>query len=138
MMRRCNNCKNKSSVAGQAFRSYKCPVCKEQRSHHNTAIPKMCEWCADKHRMCQMCGEYRFTIPCAFYIHKHGVKLVSNIKPYEFSPPEEMKQFLDAQWDAHLRQELDVNWEQLLWIVSEIEELDEYKQYKRDRVLRSL
>lgn len=44
-------------LAGQMFREWSCQICLEkQPTWHNTAVPKYCGPCADKHALCECCG----------------------------------------------------------------------------------
>lgn len=44
-------------IAGQAFRDYRCAICKQTHSYPNTAVPKICTPCAISKFVCQRCGE---------------------------------------------------------------------------------
>lgn len=45
-------------MAGQAMTEREClgPGCNARILWHNTAVPLLCEKCADKHRLCRRCG----------------------------------------------------------------------------------
>jgi hypothetical protein len=45
-----------AQLAGRAFRDFVCGICKETKRHANTAVPKYCQECCDKHELCQTCG----------------------------------------------------------------------------------
>jgi len=51
----CKECKQKSMMAGQAFRNYRCGHCFETRSWPNTATPKICGSCSKLHGRCERC-----------------------------------------------------------------------------------
>lgn len=53
---KCEKCKNKTTIAGQAFTKYVCDICKDSKSYHNTAIPKICKECSEKNNICEKCG----------------------------------------------------------------------------------
>jgi len=46
-------------MAGQAFTEYTCAGCGERKMHSNTAVPKLCEECADRLDACRCCGGAR-------------------------------------------------------------------------------
>jgi hypothetical protein len=43
-------------IVGQAFTTYKCGICKQDNSWHNTGIPVLCPECAKKNNLCISCG----------------------------------------------------------------------------------
>ena len=43
-------------IAGQAFTEFQCGACQEFSMHHNTAVPKYCDACANKLQICRHCG----------------------------------------------------------------------------------
>lgn len=46
-------------MAGQAFTKYDCMACGTPCVHSNTAVPKLCESCADELGACVRCGGLR-------------------------------------------------------------------------------
>ena len=59
-LRECRFCFYVSSgMAGQAFTSFHCGACGNEAHHPNTAVPKLCEMCADKLGACVRCGGER-------------------------------------------------------------------------------
>lgn len=54
----CIECQEKGPfVAGQAFTEYTCTICGKKKVWHNTAVPKVCDECAQKFGLCQTCGK---------------------------------------------------------------------------------
>lgn len=43
-------------MSGQAFSDWTCRVCGDKYSHPNTATPRVCHQCAEKHKLCHECG----------------------------------------------------------------------------------
>lgn len=54
-MNLCENCRKKSSAAGQAFTPYICGHCFKPNMHENTAVPRICSACSSKFEKCQKC-----------------------------------------------------------------------------------
>lgn len=46
-------------LAGQAFTPFACEACDVEKHHHNTAVPRFCDDCADEHGICVRCGADR-------------------------------------------------------------------------------
>ena len=55
-MKLCDDCNKKSQISGQMFTEYKCKICKKLKHYHNTNTPMICLSCAEKHNLCQKCG----------------------------------------------------------------------------------
>ena len=55
----CDKCKHESHnmFCGQGFRDWICKLCGKKSIHHNTAVPKVCKSCSEKHNVCENCGE---------------------------------------------------------------------------------
>jgi hypothetical protein len=53
--RECRWCFYRSSFAGQAFTDWNCWSCGKEDSHANTAVPRLCDTCADKLGLCVRC-----------------------------------------------------------------------------------
>jgi len=55
---RCSACEylHRYRLAGQAFTDWKCQICGDEHSHHNTAVPRLCLRCAKNYRLCAECG----------------------------------------------------------------------------------
>lgn len=43
-------------VAGQALTEWRCKICKKVDIHSNTAIPELCDKCANATNRCEQCG----------------------------------------------------------------------------------
>lgn len=54
-MIQCDYCKTRNVIAGQAFTKYVCGHCFQTHTHANTAVPKICETCAEVQMRCQRC-----------------------------------------------------------------------------------
>lgn len=54
----CKKCKeyDRYIVAGQSFRDFTCALCGGKDVWHNTNVPKFCEACSKKFKICQRCG----------------------------------------------------------------------------------
>lgn len=46
----------RGGVAGQAFTRWTCILCGDERQHHNTMTPRVCEPCAKLAKVCVLCG----------------------------------------------------------------------------------
>lgn len=57
---------NSGRLAGQAFSKYRCGICAEEREWPNTAVPMICETCADGVDLCQRCAGVRNGINTQF------------------------------------------------------------------------
>jgi len=58
--RECRYCYYVShDLAGQAFTEWQCMSCVETQMHSNTAVPKLCDKCADNLEACVRCGGSR-------------------------------------------------------------------------------
>jgi hypothetical protein len=55
----CKACYYEVRLAGQAFTRYECQQCSKPAMHHNTAVPRLCDNCADKGVLCARCGKAR-------------------------------------------------------------------------------
>lgn len=138
-MKLCEKCRTRRGAAGQMFSSYTCSECNKQDSHANTAVPKICKDCADKFNMCRKCKTYIVdAVPCSFYIHKHGVKIISQLAPYEFEDRKNTQTWLNNEWNDKLRTELDVNWKELQWMLNELQAIPEFKQWQKDTFMEEL
>ena len=53
----CRKCRaeQRGLIAGQAFTKYKCSKCGQLGYHHNTAVPKICDYCSNTFFICQTC-----------------------------------------------------------------------------------
>jgi len=59
-MPRCNECKNKGLIGGQAFVEYQCSECGSIEMWHNTNHPQLCDKCmkkAQNENRCVWCGK---------------------------------------------------------------------------------
>jgi ribosomal protein L37AE/L43A len=43
-------------LAGQAFTNWKCDICSQEFTYHTTAVPHVCEKCAETWHVCTKCG----------------------------------------------------------------------------------
>jgi hypothetical protein len=55
----CVACYYQTRIAGQAFTDFVCEMCTVVNTHHNTAVPRMCDSCASKRSLCRRCGADR-------------------------------------------------------------------------------
>ena len=52
---KCENCKGRKIIAGQAFTNYICGHCFRVHSHRNTAVPNLCRECSERTQRCEDC-----------------------------------------------------------------------------------
>ena len=52
----CKRCMYSTTLAGQAFTSWKCGICEKEDLNSNTDTPVLCLNCAKQHKLCMDCG----------------------------------------------------------------------------------
>ena len=54
---KCKACKNILEIGGAAITPYTCAVCGNTFMYMLTKTPKVCEFCSEKHHVCETCGK---------------------------------------------------------------------------------
>lgn len=52
----CSTCFH-NRISGQGFTVFVCELCHTSVQYPNTSIPRFCQYCCEKHNICQRCGK---------------------------------------------------------------------------------
>lgn len=53
----CKKCKDNWIIWWCSFTKYFCEICNNEKTHHMTCVPKICDECSEKYKKCERCSK---------------------------------------------------------------------------------